>query len=148
MIDGWRNGRHVVYQLHAHIVLVPKYRRNVMTERVSDEIRSVTLEVCTRFDSTLDAFETDGDHVHLLITYPPKVALSRLVMSMKTLSAMRVRAKNWPEVQNALWGNHFWSPSYAVISCGEAPLEIVKKYIENQRLPRRKSGRPKKNEVA
>ena len=116
-----------------------------MTDRVSNEIRSALLEVCGRFDTTLDAFETDGDHAHLLITYPPKVALSRLVMSMKTLSAMRVREKQWPEVQNALWGKHFWSPSYAVISCGEAPLEIVKKYIENQRLPRRKSGRPRKN---
>ncbi|WP_201733736.1 IS200/IS605 family transposase [Acidithrix sp. C25] len=102
--DDWRNGRHVVYQLHAHIVLVPKYRRNVMTERVSDEIRSAILEVCTRFDSTFDAFETDGDHAHLLITNAAKVALSRLVMSMKTLIAMRVRAKNWPEVREALWG--------------------------------------------
>jgi putative transposase len=116
-----------------------------MTERVSDEIRSALVEVCTRFDSTLDAFETDGDHAHLLITYPPKVALSRLVMSMKTLSAMRVRAKNWPEVREALWGEHFWSPSYAVVSCGGAPLETVKQYIENQKLPSRKSGRPKKN---
>ncbi len=82
-----------------------------MTHTVSDEIKSAILEVCTRFDVTLDAFETDGDHVHLLITYPPKVALSRLVMSMKTLSAMRVRAKNWPEIQDALWGSRFWSPS-------------------------------------
>ena len=147
MNDDWRNGRHVVHQLHAHIVLVPKYRRHVMTDRVSDEICSAIVEVCTRYEATLDAFETDGDHAHLLVTYPPKVALSKLVMSMKTLSAMRVRAKNWPEVQNALWGSHFWSPSYAVISCGGAPLETVKKYIENQKLPRRKPGRPRKNEV-
>ncbi len=111
MTDDWRNGRHVVYRLHAHIVLVPKYRGSVMTDRVSDEIRSAIVEVCTRFDATLDSFETDGDHAHLLVTYSPKVALSRLVMSMKTLSAMRVRAKKWPEVENALWGNHFWSPS-------------------------------------
>ena len=137
----------MVYQLQAHIVLVPRYRRSVMSDGVSNEIKSALLEVCARFDTTLDAFETDGDHVHLLITYPPKVALSRLVMSMKTLSAMRVRAKKWPEVQDALWGNHFWSPSYAVVSCGEAPLETVKKYIENQKLPSRKSGRPRKDEV-
>ncbi len=81
------------YQLHAHIVPVPKYRRNVMTDRVSDEIRAAILEMCTRFDSTFDAFETEGDHTHLMITFPSKVALSRLAMSMKTLLAMRVRAK-------------------------------------------------------
>lgn len=53
-------------------------------------------------------------------------------MYMKTHSAMRERAKNWPEVQDALWGNHFWSPSCVVISYGGAPLETVKKYIENK----------------
>ena len=114
---------------------------------MSNEIKSALLEVCARFEAILNAFETDGDHAHLLVTYPPKVALSRLVMSMKTLSAMRVRAKKWPEVEDALWGNHFWSPSYAVVSCGGAPLETVKKYIENQKLPSRKSGRPRKDEV-
>ncbi len=92
-------------------MLVPKYRRSVMTDRVSNEIRSALLEVCGRFDTTLDAFETDGDHAHLLITYPPKVALSRLVMSMKTLSAMRVREKQWPEVQNANTKIHIYPAS-------------------------------------
>ncbi len=62
----------------------------------------------------------------------------------QTLSAMRERGKQWPEVQNALWGDHFWSPSYAVVPCGRAPLEIVKTYVENQKLPGRKPGRPKK----
>lgn len=100
-------------------------------------------EVCERSDSTLDAFETDDDHAHLLVTYPPKVALSRLVMSMKTLSAMRVRSRRWPEVQRALWGDHFWSPSYVVVFCGGAPLDVVKAYVENQRSPNRKLGRPK-----
>ncbi|WP_082058806.1 IS200/IS605 family transposase [Acidithrix ferrooxidans] len=75
--------------MHAHIVLISKYRRYVMTNRVSDEIKSALIEVCTRFDSISDAFETEGNHAHLLISYPPKVALSRMVMSMKTLSAMR-----------------------------------------------------------
>ena len=65
MTDDWRNARHVVYQLHAHIVLVPKYRRSVMTDRVSGEIKSAIIEVCTRFEATLDAFETDGD----MLTY-------------------------------------------------------------------------------
>ncbi|MHB8319956.1 MAG: IS200/IS605 family transposase [Acidimicrobiales bacterium] len=144
MDDDWRNGRHVVYRLHAHIVLIPKYRKMVMTDRVSNDIRASLVEVCERFDATLDAFETDADHAHLLVTYPPKVALSRLVMSMKTLSAMRVRSRRWPEVQRALWGEHFWSPSYAVVSCGGAPLDVVRAYVENQRSPNRNPGRPKK----
>lgn len=143
MSDDWRNGRHVVYRLHAHIVLTPKYRRKVMTKRVSDDLRSSFEEVCGRYDATLDAFETDRDHAHLLVTYPPKVALSTLVMSLKTISSMRVRRHHWPEVAKALRGKHFWSPSYAVVSCGGAPLVTVKDYIEGQQSPDRKRGRPK-----
>lgn len=142
--DDWRNGRHVVYRLHAHIVLTPKYRRKVMTDRVSDVLHETFEEVCGRYGATLDAFETDRDHAHLLVTYPPKVALSTLVMSLKTISSMRVRARSWPEVTRAIHGKHFWSPSYAVVSCGGAPLETVKTYIENQQAPNRPRGRPRR----
>ena len=143
MIDRWRNGRHVVYRLHAHIVLVPKYRRKVMTQRVTAELDIAFSEVCKHFEATLDAFETDQDHAHLLVSYPPKVALSHLVMSLKTNSSRHIRSKGWPEVTRALWGEHFWSPSYAVVSCGGAPLEVVKAYIEGQQSPNRKPGYPK-----
>ncbi len=77
--------------LYAHIVLTTKYRRRVMTDRVTAELKAAFTEVCTRFDVTLDAFETDQDHAHLLVSYPPKVALSRLVMSLKAISSQRVR---------------------------------------------------------
>lgn len=143
MTDQWRNARHVVYRLHAHIVLVPKYRRKVMTKRVTDELETAFVEVCGHFGATLDAFETDKDHAHLLVSYPPKVALSHLVMSLKTNSSRRIRSKGWLEVTRALWGEHFWSPSYAVVSCGGAPLDVVKSYIEGQQSPNRKPGYPK-----
>ena len=61
-------------------------------------------------------------------------------MSLKTISSMRVRANHWPEIEQALWGDHFWSPSYAVVSADGAPLDIVKRYIENQQSPNRKPG--------
>ncbi len=137
----FRNGRHVVYKLQAHVVLVPKYRKKVMTPRVTEHLRRSFFEVCTRNGATLDAFEIDRDHAHLLVSYPPKVSLSTLVMSLKTISSLRIRQEHWPEVTRALWGEHFWSPSYAVISCGGAPLDDVKRYIETQQSPNRK-GRP------
>ena len=142
MGNDFRNGRHVVYSLHAHIVLVAKYRKLVMTDRVSDDLRDSSTEVCGRFGVPIDAFETDGDHAHLLVSYPPKVALSHLVRALKTISSMRVRAHGWPEVAKALWGDHFWSPSYCVVSCAGAPLETVKAYVEGQRAPNRQKGGP------
>jgi putative transposase len=134
----------VVYRLHAHIVLTPKYRRKVMTDRVMVVLRDAFTEVCARHHATLDAFETDTDHAHLQVSYPPKLALSVLVMSLKTISSHRVRQRHWPEVARALRGAHFWSPSYAVVSCGATPLDIVRAYVENQKSPNRKPGRPRK----
>lgn len=134
----WRTGRHVIYDLHAHIVLTPKYRRKVMTPRVTSLLRRVFEEVCDRFECTLDAFETDQDHAHLLVSYPPKIQLSKLVQSLKTNSSKQAREQHWPEIENALWGDHFWSPSYCIASCGGAPLNVIKQYVENQGKPRRK----------
>lgn len=129
----FRTGRHVVYQLHAHLVFLPKYRRGVITKRVFESLHSAWLQVCTDFESELLESGWEPDHVHLLVSYPPKVALSRLVNSLKGVSARRLRAEDFPEVRAKLWGEHFWSPSYCVVSSGGAPLETIKRYIQKQR---------------
>jgi putative transposase len=90
-------------------------------------------QVCQDFGCELRENGWESDHVHLLVGYPPKVALSRLVNSLKGVSARRIRAANLPDIRNKLWGDHFWSPSYCAVSCGGAPLETVKRYIEQQR---------------
>jgi putative transposase len=115
------------------LVFVPKYRRAVITERVFSTLLTAWEQVCQDFECELRETGWESDHVHLLIAYPPKVALSRLINSLKGVSARRVRAANLPEVRKKLWGDHFWSPSYCAVSCGGAPLEIVKSYIQKQR---------------
>lgn len=139
---NFRTGRHVVYDLHAHIVLTPKYRRKVMTQRVHDEIESVAREVCSNHEATLDEFNTDNDHAHLLVTYPPKVSLSRLIGSIKANSSRVLRSRHFEEVERALHGDHFWSPSYFVASTGGAPLEKVKRYVQDQGKAPRGKGNP------
>lgn len=90
---------------------------------------------------TADVVAAEEALVGLLhVSYPPEVALSKLVMSLKTISAYRIRQENWPEVTRAPWGDHFWSPSYAVVSCGGAPLEKVREHIDNQQAPNRRPG--------
>jgi putative transposase len=131
--SDFRTGRHVVFKLQAHLVFVPKYRRGVLTERAFARLREAFESVCKDFEGELLEANHEGDHVHLLVTYPPKVALSTLVNSLKGVSARRLRAAKLPEVRAKLWGEHFWSPSYCVVSCGGAPLEIVKQYIQSQR---------------
>lgn len=71
--------------------------------------------------------------MHLLVHYPPTVALSRLVGSLKGVSARLLRKEYPDHINRCLWGGHFWSPSYFAGSCGGAPLAVVKEYIENQK---------------
>ena len=129
----FRTGRHVVYALTVHLVFVPKYRRKVITERVFSVLRPSWEATCKDFGCELREAGYECDHVHLLVAYPPKVSLSTLVNSLKGVSARRLRSAHLPEVERQLWGPHFWSPSYCAVSCGGAPLEIVKRYVEAQR---------------
>lgn len=132
MSSEFRSGRHVVFNLHAHLVFLPKYRHGVLTERAFAILRKAWESVCRDFECELEEANYEPDHVHLLVAYPPKVALSTLVNSLKGVSARRIRAARLPEVDRKLWGEHFWSPSYCAVSCGGAPLDIVKQYIQAQ----------------
>lgn len=131
--SDFRAGRHVVFNLQAHLVFVPKYRRKVITAQVFSVLRAAWETVCADFECQLREAGYEPDHVHLLVSYPPKVPLSRLVNSLKGVSARMLRAKRLPEIQRKLWGEHFWSPSYCAVSCGGAPLEVVKQYVAAQR---------------
>jgi putative transposase len=73
--------------------------------------------------------------VHLLIHYPPKVAVSKLVNSLKGVSSRLLRKKQYPTIQRAFWKNSLWSPSYFAGACGGAPLEVIRQYIEHQQAP-------------
>lgn len=134
-IKGIRHGRHCTFLLHAHLVFVTKCRRVCFTDRVLKHMEKVFKSVCEDFEAELVEFEGEGDHVHLLVNYPPKVSLSRLVGSLKGVSSRHIREANYPEIQKKLWGNALWSPSYFAGSCGGAPIDVVKKYIENQERP-------------
>lgn len=131
--SDFRSGRHVVYTLTAHLVFVPKCRKGVISARVFEILRTAWARVCADFGCALCETGFEPDHAHLLVGYPPKVALARLVNSLKGVSARAVRAAALPEVCDKLWGEHFWSPSYCAVSCGGAPLEIIKHYVEQQR---------------
>jgi len=113
-----------------------------MTDRVRKLLQEITTEVCERHDVLITAFDGDTDHIHLLLDYPPKVSLSMLIGSIKTNTSRRIREQRWTEVTKALWGDHFWSPSYCAVSTGGAALDVVKRYVENQREPSRQPGRP------
>ena len=135
MSNDLRRGRHVVYNLHVHLVFVAKYRRKVFTKEILDDMRGIFESVCTDFEAQLVDFDGENDHVHLLVNYPPKVSISKLVNSLKGVSSRMIRKKNYPSIHEKLWGGALWSPSYFAGSCGGAPITIIRQYIEQQNTP-------------
>jgi len=131
-----RRGRTCVFQLHVHLVFVTKYRRNIFTSQILKDLEEIFASICQDFESKIVEMDGEKDHVHLLINYPPKVSISKLLNSLKGVSSRMIRKKEYPSIQKALWGKSLWSPSYFAASCGGAPLEIIQKYIENQKTPK------------
>ena len=130
-----RKGRNCVFLMHVHLVFVTKYRRNVFTKPILEELRAIFQNVCKDFSAELVEFEGERDHVHLLVNYPPKISVSKLVNSLKGVSSRLVRKTGYPTIRKALWGDSLWSPSYFAGTCGGAPLEIIRQYIEQQNAP-------------
>jgi putative transposase len=130
-----RRGRTVIYTLHAHLVFTPKYRSGPFTDKILRRCEEVMRAVCADFETELVEFNGERDHVHLLVHYPPKVSISKLVGSLKGVSARRLRQEYPDHIRKYLWGAHFWSPSYFAASCGGAPLAVIKEYIEQQKRP-------------
>lgn len=129
-----RHGRHCVFLIHVHLVFVTKYRREVFTKEILDDLRGIFASVCADFEAELVEFDGEDDHVHLLVNYPPKVAVSNLVNSLKGVSSRLLR-KERPDIQKRYWRGVLWSPSYFASSCGGAPISIVRQYIEQQQTP-------------
>lgn len=134
MSNDIRKGRHCVFQLHAHLVFVTKYRKHVFTKEILQAMEKIFVKICDGFDVELVEFNGEEDHVHLLVNYPPNVSLSKLVNSLKGVSSRLLRLQH-PELERLYWKNVLWSPSYFAASCGGAPIAIIKQYIEQQKTP-------------
>ncbi|WP_092977112.1 IS200/IS605 family transposase [Actinopolyspora lacussalsi] len=129
--EDYRTGRHCVFGMHVHLVFVTKYRRNVLTNQHHDFLREVFAKVCADFGATLSECNGEDDHVHLLVEYPPQMAVSKLVNSLKGVASRRLKQ----HFRMRTYRGHLWSPSYFAASCGGAPLSIIQQYVENQRRP-------------
>ncbi|MFG2076825.1 IS200/IS605 family transposase [Nonomuraea maritima] len=130
-----RTGRHCVFALHAHLVFVTKFRHPVFTARHLERMEEIMRDVCLDFETELAEFNGETNHVHLLVNFPPKVALSRLVNSLKGVSSRRMRQEFPGLAQHYYRANKLWSGSYFAGSVGGAPISILRQYIEQQNRP-------------
>jgi len=123
-----RKSRTNISSLHAHLVLVTKYRRKVLSPRILGDFAYYARQAFKKKGITLEECNGDLDHVHLLIEYPSTESISSIVQAVKGPTSKKLRAL-YPELRRH---KKLWSPSYYVTSSGGAPLEVIKTYIKNQ----------------
>lgn len=133
--DSIRRGRHAVWDCHAHLVFVTKYRRGVFTSPILTDCEQIMRKVCTDFGCELREFNGEDDHVHLLVGFPATVQLSKLVNSLKGVSSRHLRRDHAEHLSRYLWGGHLWSRSYYCGTAGGAPLSAIAEYVQSQRRP-------------
>ena len=124
-------GCHAVYSIQFMYVCCVKYRRNVLTEEITEYLKEVNKNIAAKFEITILEQEINSDHIHILFASKPQIQVSKFINSLKSVSA-RLIFKQFPEVKQKLWKGHFWSPSYFLASVGDVKLENIKKYVEQQ----------------
>ena len=117
------------------MVFIAKYRGAVFTDEHLRSLESIFRSVCEDFETELVEFNGEADHVHLLVNFPPKVSVSKLVNSLKGVSSRRLKQLHPELIKPAYMKNALWSPSYYAGSVGGAPISVIRQYIEQQTRP-------------
>ena len=117
---------HAVYEAKYHLVWCPKYRKKILAEEIRPRVKELFMEISSHFD-----FEIAEDHIHILISFPPKYSVFRVIGILKSISGSKI-FKEFPKVKKQLWGGHFWEQGYFYRTGGEHVTDdVIRKYIEN-----------------
>ncbi|WP_240374476.1 IS200/IS605 family transposase [Bacillus piscicola] len=127
------SNNHSVFLMYYHLVLVVKYRRKVIDDTISDYAKDKFVSLSAKYNITLVEWNHDIDHVHILFKAQPNSELSKFINAYKSASSRLIK-KDFPHVREKLWKEMFWSRSFCLLTTGGSPIEMVKKYIENQRI--------------
>lgn len=125
------NNNHSVFLMYYHLVFVIKYRREVITDKISNRLKEIFEYIAPNYNIALQEWNHDKDHVHILFKAQPNSELSKFINAYKSASSRLIK-KDYPIIRKCLWKEYFWSRSFCLLTTGGAPIEIVKRYIESQ----------------
>ena len=123
---------HSVFLLHYHLVLVTKYRRQVIDDEISEFAKDTFIRIAESYHITLVEWNHDKDHVHIMFKAQPKTELTKFINAYKSASSRLIK-RDFPRIKKSLWKEMFWSKSFCLLTIGSAPMDVIKKYIQNQR---------------
>ena len=127
----YRAGSHSRYDLKVDVVWITKYRRKILRGDISVRVRELIREICKANDVIIVTGHVSVDHIHLLLSYPPSLPVSKLVQYLKGKTSRRM-LQDYSELRKAFWGQHLWARGYFAASVGTVTDEVVKEYKERQ----------------
>ena len=127
----YRRGAHTVFSIHLHLVWTTKYRKAVLTGEVPLRVRDLVRQICGDNDVKIMKGHVSKDHVHLLVSIPPQVGISKLMQYLKGTTAHKIMME-FPHIKKQYWGQHMWARGYFCCSTGNVTDEIVAEYIAKQ----------------
>lgn len=133
MKTTYDTNKHSVYLLQYHLILVIKYRRKVLTNKINNRLKEIfeSIAIKNQYKLKIIEFNHDFDHIHILFKAEPKSELSKFINAYKSASSRLIK-KEFVEIKNKLWNEAFWSRSFFLVSIGGITLEILKQYVEKQ----------------
>ena len=134
---------HSVFMIHFHLILCIKYRNRVINDRISARLREIYEYIAPNYNITLEEWNHDADHVHVLFRSHPNTNLSKFINAYKSASSRLIK-KEFPGIRKSLWKEMFWSQSFCLISTGGVTADVITEYIRSQgKKEKRAYGRKK-----
>jgi len=125
------DNNHSVFKLYYHLIMSTKYRRKVIDDEISDFLQMKFSSIGKNYHITLEEFNHDEDHIHVLFRANPNSELSKFINAYKSATSRLVK-KDFPKVKEKLWKEMFWTRSYCLLTSGGVTIDIVRQYIETQ----------------
>lgn len=125
------NNNHSVFLMYYYLVLVVKYRCKVIDDSISARLKEIFEYIAPKYNISLQEWNHDIDHVHILFKGEPNTELSKFINIYKSASSRLIK-KEYPSIRKKLWKEYFWSRSFCLLTTGGAPIEVIRKYIESQ----------------
>lgn len=130
-MENYRHTSHATYDLKYHIVWITKYRKPVLIGKIAERAREIIRQVCKENEVEILAGHVGNDHIHLLVSVPPYLSVSRLVQYMKGQSSHKMQME-YKELNKQYWGRHLWARGYFAASSGNVTDEVILEYIKHQ----------------
>ena len=125
------SNNHSLFLLHYHLIMCIKYRNKVIDDKISNRLKVIFENIASSYNITLDEWNHDTDHVHILFRGHPNTEISKFINAYKSASSRLIK-KEFPHIRRALWKEMFWSQSFCLLTTGEATVDIIREYIQSQ----------------